>query len=287
MTVAGPTFDLVVAANRLPVERLGDAQGKNTWQRSPGGLVTALESVMRGRDAAWVGWAGEPGPAPEPFHVDGLHLRPVALSPTEMQEYYEGFSNETLWPIYHDVIVQATFHRNWWNTYRTINHRFALAVAEVAAPGATVWVHDYQLQLVPTMVRALRPDVRIGWFNHIPFPPVELFAQLPWRRALVEGLLGADFLGFQRTADAENFLRACRRLLGMATKGDTVTFTPPGDDPSRRTVRASAIPISVDFKGLEALARTPEVVARAAEIRASLGNPYIFIVWVYRVFYTK
>jgi len=288
VTVAGPTFDLVVAANRLPVERVVDASGGGTWQRSPGGLVTALESVMRGRKGAWVGWAGAPGPAPEPFSEDGMHLHPVGLSPVEIQEYYEGFSNETLWPIYHDVIVPATFHRMWWNTYRTVNQRFAKAVAEVAAPGATVWVHDYHLQLVPTMLRTIRPDVRIGWFNHIPFPPVELFAQLPWRRALVEGLLGADFLGFQRTADAENFLRVCRRLLGMATRGDTVTFTPPGNDPfSQRTVRASAIPISVDFRGLDELARTPEVVARAAEIRASLGDPKILMLGVDRLDYTK
>ena len=185
MTVAGPTFDLVVAANRLPVERVLDASGRSTWQRSPGGLVTALESVMTGRNAAWVGWAGVPGPAPEPFHQGDLYLHPVSLSSAEIAEYYEGFSNETLWPIYHDVIVPASFHRNWWNTYRTINHRFAQAIAQVAAPGATVWVHDYQLQLVPAMLRAIRPDLRIGWFNHIPFPPVELFAQLPWRRALV------------------------------------------------------------------------------------------------------
>src|SRR5664280_230258 len=287
MTVATPTFDLVIAANRLPLDRVVDASGENGWRRSPGGLVTAMESVMRGRDAAWVGWAGEPGPAPEPFLQDGLYLHPMSLSPTEVQEYYEGFSNDTLWPIYHDVIEPASFHRNWWNTYRTINHRFAIAVAQVAAPGATVWVHDYQLQLVPAMVRAIRPDVRIGWFNHIPFPPVEIFAQLPWRRPLVEGLLGADFLGFQRTADAENFLRVCGRLLGMATKGDTVTFTPGDDHCERRTVRASAIPISVDFKGLDALARTPEVVARAAEIRTSLGNPKILMLGVDRLDYTK
>jgi trehalose 6-phosphate synthase len=288
VTVAGPTFDLVVAANRLPFERVVEASGRGTWKRSPGGLVTALESATRGRDAAWIGWAGEPGPASEPFRDEGMYLRPVGLSPLETQEYYEGFSNETLWPIFHDVIVPATFHRNWWNTYRTVNNRFAMAIAEVAAPGATVWVHDYQLQLVPAMVRSIRPDVRIGWFNHIPFPPVELFSQLPWRRVLVEGLLGADFLGFQRIADAENFLRACRLLLGMATKGDTVTFTPPGDDPSaRRTVRASAIPISVDFRGLNELSRTPEVVARAKEIRASLGDPKILMLGVDRLDYTK
>ena len=287
MTVAGPTFDLVVAANGLPVERVLDADGESTWERSPGGLVSAMESVMVGRKAAWVGWSGDPGPAPEPFRENDLYLQPVGLTSAEILEYYEGFSNETLWPIHHDVIVPASFHRNWWNTYRTVNHRFAQAIAAVAAPGATVWVHDYQLQLVPAMLRAIRPDLRIGWFNHIPFPPVELFAQLPWRRALVEGLLGADFLGFQRTADAENFLRICRRLLGMSTKGDTVTFTPPGDDPARRTVRASAIPISVDFQGLSDLARTPAVIARAAEIRASLGNPEILLLGVDRLDYTK
>jgi trehalose 6-phosphate synthase len=279
-------FDLVVAANRLPVDRVG--HGGIGWRRSPGGLVTAMEPVMAGRDGVWVGWAGESGPAPEPFTENGLHLRPVSLSPVEMREYYEGFSNGTLWPIYHNVMIPASFHRGWWNTYRTVNHRFAQAIVEVAAPGATVWVHDYHLQLVPGMVRSIRPDVRIGWFNHIPFPPVELFSQLPWRRALVEGLLGADFLGFQRTADAENFLRCCRRLLGMVTKADTVTFTPPGDDPTtRRTVRAAAIPISVDFKGLDALSRTPEVKARAAEIRASLGNPRILMLGVDRLDYTK
>jgi trehalose 6-phosphate synthase len=288
VTLVGPTFDLVVAANRLPVERVLDSHGVGRWHRSPGGLVTALDSVMQGRDAAWVGWSGEAGPAPAPFRKDGLHLIPVGMSPLEIQEYYEGFSNETLWPIYHDVIVPATFHRAWWNTYRTVNHRFAQAIAEVAAPGARIWVHDYQLQLVPAMVRELRPDVRIGWFNHIPFPPVELFAQLPWRRSVVEGLLGADFLGFQRTADAQNFLRVCHLLLGMATKADTVTFTPPGDDLSAgRTVRAAAIPISVDFEELDALSRTPTVVARAAQIRASLGDPKILILGVDRLDYTK
>ena len=286
MSGAGPTFDLVVAANRLPVDFVADAHGEGTWQRSPGGLVSAMEGAMADRDAAWVGWGGEPGPAPEPFYQGRLFVHPVDLTAVEVEEYYEGFSNETLWPIYHDVIVPATFHRQWWNAYRTVNHRFAHAIAEVSAPGATVWVHDYHLQLVPAMLRAIRPDLRIGWFNHIPFPPVELFAQLPWRGALIEGLLGADFLGFQRTADAENFLRACRRLLGVSTRGHTVTFTSPGDA-APRTVRATAIPISVDFRGLSAMASTPAVLARAAEIRASLGDPEILMLGVDRLDYTK
>ena len=286
MTETVPTFDLVVAANRLPVDFVVNAQGGGAWQRSPGGLVSAMEGAMAERDAAWVGWSGEPGVAPEPFREGALFISPVPLSPVEVEEYYEGFSNDTLWPVYHDVIVQASFHRQWWNTYQVINRRFAQAVAEVAAEGATVWVHDYQLQLVPAMLRELRPDVRIGWFDHIPFPPVELFAQLPWRGALLEGLVGADFLGFQRVADAENFLRSCRRLLGLSTRGDIVAFTPRGGGPERR-VRASAIPISVDFRGLSALAATPEVLARAAEIRASLGSPEILMLGVDRLDYTK
>src|SRR6478672_13132308 len=281
------TYELVVVANRLPVDRVTDDDGTVRWQQSPGGLVTAMQSVMTGQDGAWVGWSGDPGEAPEPFDSGDMHLHAVGLTEQEIEDHYEGFSNETLWPLYHDVIVPPRFRRRWFDGYRTVNRRFAEVAASLAAPGATVWVHDYQLQLVPAMLRELRPDVRIGWFNHIPFPGVEIFAQLPWRRQVVEGLLGADFLGFQRTSDAENFLRVCRRLLGLTTRADTVTVGPTQDGGDGRQVRASAIPISVDFAGLEALARSPEVVARAAEIRRSLGNPRTLMLGVDRLDYTK
>jgi trehalose 6-phosphate synthase len=135
------------------------------------------------------------------------------------------------------------------------------------------------------MVRELRPDVKIGWFNHIPFPPVELFAQLPWRRAVVEGLLGADLLGFQRKADADNFLRVCRRLLGLPTRGNKVRVTDPAG--VQRIVRAMAFPISIDVTSLEELARTPEVQQRAKEIRAELSNPEHVMLGVDRLDYTK
>lgn len=279
------TYDLVIAANRLPVDRVVTADGSEEWHRSPGGLVTAMDSVMRGRDGAWVGWAGEPGEAPAPFAEAGMWLHPVPLSEDELQTYYEGFSNDTLWPIYHDVIVPAHFHREWWQAYERVNQRFAAAVCEVAAPGAKVWIHDYQLQLVPALVRKMRPDVRIGWFNHIPFPPVELFAQLPWRSQIIEGLLGADYLGFQRVADAQNFLRAARQLDGRATRGDTVTTHDP--DGTQRVVRASAVPISIDASGLEELARSEPVQERARQIRTSLGNPDIVMLGVDRLDYTK
>ena len=279
------TYDLVIAANRLPVDRVVGPDGSSEWHRSPGGLVTAMESVMRGREGAWVGWAGEAGEAPAPFAEAGMWLHPVPLSEDELQTYYEGFSNDTLWPIYHDVIVPAHFHREWWQDYQRVNERFAEAVCEVAAPGARVWIHDYQLQLVPALVRRLRQDLRIGWFNHIPFPPVELFAQLPWRSQIIEGLLGADYLGFQRSADAANFVRAARQLDGRSTRGETVTTTDP--DGRERVVRASSVPISIDYAGLEQLARSPEVLARAEQIRTSLGNPEIVMLGVDRLDYTK
>ncbi|QFG69516.1 alpha,alpha-trehalose-phosphate synthase (UDP-forming) [Ornithinimicrobium pratense] len=283
-------FDFVVAANRLPVDRHVHPDGSVEWRTSPGGLVTAMESVMQDREAAWVGWAGFAGEAPEPFDDGALRLCPVPLSTEEVADYYEGFSNDTLWPIYHDVIVPPTFHRSWWHAYRRVNERFAEAVAEVAAEGATVWVHDYQLQLVPALLRDRRPDLRIGWFNHIPFPPVELFSQLPWRAAILRGLLGADFLGFQRADDARNFMRACRSVLRATAKGDVVTWAGADDaqlGAAPRRVRAAAVPISIDAQGLRELAGSPEVQDRVTEIRASLGNPKVVLLGVDRLDYTK
>ncbi|GAA1165202.1 trehalose-6-phosphate synthase [Ornithinimicrobium humiphilum] len=283
-------YDFVIAANRLPVDRTVAPDGSTTWTTSPGGLVTAMESVMRDREAAWVGWAGFPGDAPEPFDDGPLRLVPVSLSADEVESYYEGFANGTLWPLYHDVIVPPTFHRSWWHVYRDVNQRFADAIAEVAAEGATVWVHDYQLQLVPAMLRDQRPDLRIGWFNHIPFPPVELFAQLPWRATILRGLLGADFLGFQRPDDARNFIRSCRAVLGATHKGDVVHWNGSDDGrlgASARTVRAASIPISIDAAGFRELADKPEVRARAKEIRESLGNPEVVLLGVDRLDYTK
>ncbi|OLT15644.1 trehalose-6-phosphate synthase [Serinicoccus sp. CUA-874] len=286
------TYDFVIAANRLPVDQHTAPDGSTEWRTAPGGLVTAMDSVMRGwdGDAAWVGWPGFPGEAPEPFDEGKLRLHPVPLSAQELSDYYEGFSNDTLWPLYHDVIVPPTFHRSWWTCYRAVNQRFADAVCEVAAEGATVWVHDYQLQLVPALVRDKRPDVRIGWFNHIPFPPVELFAQLPWRESILRGLLGADFLGFQRPDDARNFGRSCRTVLGATTRGEKIEWQGTDDDrlgAAPRTVRAAAVPISIDAAGFRELADSDVVQQRAEEIRESLGNPEVVLLGVDRLDYTK
>ena len=283
--MSGEGFDLVVVANRLPVDFTVADDGTLSWARSPGGLVTAMEPVMKGAGGAWVGWSGAPDLEHEPFDADGLWLVPVALSESEVELYYEGFSNDTLWPLYHDVIETPTYHRLWWDTYRKVNRRFAEKAAEQAAPGAIVWVHDYQLQLVPALLRELRPDLRIGFFNHIPFPALEIFAQLPWRSQVVHGLLGADLIGFQRASDAANFVRSVRRFTDLTTRGEVITVNEA--DGTRRHVRAAAFPISIDSEQFDQLARSPEVAARALEIREELGNPEVMLLGVDRLDYTK
>jgi len=271
----------VIVANRLPVDRVEFPDGSRGWRRSPGGLVSALDPVMRRNNGVWIGWSGDTEPDLAPFEDDGLSLVPVALSATEIVEFYEGMSNGTLWPIYHDVIAKPEFHREWWDSYVTVNRRFADKAVEIAEEGATVWVHDYQLQLVPQMLRELRPDLRIGFYLHIPFPPAELFAQLPWRRQILEGLLGADLVGFQMAGGAANFVRLVRQRVGHKTHRGLI-YLPDG-----RTVRAAAFPISIDAQGFEALAREESVSARSAEIRTALGSPTKVFLGIDRLDYTK
>ena len=305
-------YGLVIVASRLPVDRTENSDGEASWRPSPGGLVTALEPVMRSSGGVWIGWSGDAGPAPGPFTAGGLHLVGLGLSADQIRDYYEGFCNATLWPLYHDVIAPPRFHRRWWDAYLAVNRYFAEEADRQAGPGATVWVHDYQLQLVPQLLRERRGDVRIGYFTHIPFPGYEIFAQLPWRRRIVEGLLGADLLGFQRRSDAANFLRACRRAAGLVTKGATVRVlaSGPGEGGYRlripasrangaeraaqahlpagmREIRAAAFPISIDSAELGEIVQRAEVRARAKEIRQVLGQPNLVLLGVDRLDYTK
>jgi trehalose 6-phosphate synthase len=212
-------------------------------------------------------------------------MRAVPLSAEDYEQYYEGYTNSTLWPLYHDAVEAPAFHRRWWEAYQRVNRRFAEVTAHYAEPGAVVWVQDYHLQLVPAMLRALRPDVRIGFFLHIPFPPAELFMQLPKRSELVRGMLGADILGFQTAAGAENFARlACRLLDTPATEEPDGGYCIEIDD---RHVLSSAFPISIDVAEMEELGRRPDVIERAAKLRADLGEPNRVVLGVDRLDYTK
>lgn len=281
--------DFVVVANRLPIDQVRLPDGTTTWKRSPGGLVTALEPILRKQSGAWIGWPGVPDSDEEPIVQDDLKLYPVRLSAEDVALYYEGFSNATLWPLYHDVIVKPQYHRHWWDRYVEVNRRFAEATSRAAAPGATVWIQDYQLQLVPKMLRMLRPDLTIGFFLHIPFPPVELFMQMPWRTEIIEGLLGADLVGFHLAGGAQNFLILARRLLGANTSRATIGVRARFGEVQVgfRTVKVGAFPISIDSAELDRKARDKSIRQRARQIRAELGNPRKLLLGVDRLDYTK
>ena len=272
---SGERGDLVVVANRLPVHRTD-----NGWETSPGGLVSALMPMLQRRQGVWVGWPGSGAGDLATFIHDSLHNVPVPLSDNEVRDYYEGFSNSTLWPLYHDACQQPQFHRHWWRPYVEVNERFAEVAAREASPGASVLVQDYQLQLVPGMLRQIRPDLKIGFFLHIPFPPVELFAQLPWRQRILEGLLGADVVGFQTKAGAQNFIRLVNRYTPHRGVGQTIVV-------DGRQVEAREFPISIDYDNIDRLAADPATIRRAAEIRAELGDNRTIMLGVDRLDYTK
>lgn len=278
---------LVVVANRLPVRAVGSGR-KRTWQTSPGGLVSALAPVMRERPGAiWVGWSGATGGVEEPFEHDGIRLHPVPMSRAEIQQFYEGFSNGTLWPLYHDAIAQPEYHRIWWEDYETVNMRFAEEAAASAEAGATVWVHDYQLQLVPGMLRTLRPDLKIGFFLHIPFPAREMFLRLPWRTQLAEGLLGADVVGFQTTVAVHNFIHVLPRVTSASIEESNEGFEGSKVTMAGRQVKVIHCPIGIETQRFEQAMSSPEVIATAKKVRADLGDPQTVLLGVDRLDYTK
>ncbi len=269
----------VIVANRLPVARVRDREGVR-WERSPGGLVSALAPLIENKGGGWVGWLGVPGDAPEPFSEGGIELHPVPLSRAEVDLYYVGFSNATIWPLYHDAVRTPEFERSWWQPYVDVNQRFAEATARVAGEGRTVWVHDYQLQLVPGQLRELVPSARIGFFLHIPFPPVELMGQLPWRKEILEGLLGADLIGFQTALGAQNFARAAARYTDAKLSGGNLLFR-------GREVQIGAFPISIDTARYQAIAAREDVKRRTTELRRRFGDGRKILLGVDRLDYTK
>ncbi len=285
---AGPTNDaetatlldrpIVIAANRLPVMR--DENTESGWTPSPGGLVRALLPMLRASGGTWVGWTGNPDDNAEPFSVDGVDLHPVPISAEEVELYYEGFSNDGLWPLYHDALRESTYDSNQWDAYHNVNERFAVTLANIAPPNAIVWIHDYQLQLVPAMLRQQRPDLTIGFFLHIPFPPYELFSRLPWRNEIIEGLLGCDLVGFQRPMGAANFAACAQQLLGTDER-DGVIELPTHE------ARIGVFPISIDFAEVEEMAAGRATRKLTSQIRARLGDPEVILLGVDRLDYTK
>lgn len=270
----------LVVANRLPVRRQDD-ESPEEWSTSPGGLVAALAPVLeRLPESVWVGWTGSTDENVAPFAVDGIQMEPVPVSTDEFERYYEGFCNAAIWPLFHDSIIRSEYHRSWWDAYKTINQRFTEHACRRASAGAVVWVHDYQLQLVPAQLRAARSDLRIGFFLHIPFPPIELFLQLPWRRQILEGIVGADVVGFQTPQGAANFRALIERCEVGTIDGDDLIV-------GERRVQVRDFPIGVDAPRLIQIANDPATHDRADRLRERLGNPKKVLLGVDRLDYTK
>ena len=261
-------FPLVVVSNRLPVSFSIDESGAKVPTLSPGGLVAAVAPSLRGKNSAWVGWDGTDSGDTDGFVAEDITLFPVSLSASLVERHYEGFSNATLWPLFHDVGVEPEFDSSWWEAYREVNATCAARAAEVTDPGGIVWVHDYQMMLVPALLRKLRPDVTIGYFHHIPFCRPETLAVLPEHAELLEGIAAADIVGFQRDQDRDSFRQAARSS-GLGN------------------VRAETYPISLDFEAVSSAASDPVVRARATKLREEWGNPTTVFLGVDRIDYTK
>jgi trehalose 6-phosphate synthase/phosphatase len=252
---------LLIASNRLPVTVHAE-DGEVTVARSTGGLATGMKGPHERLGGLWLGWPGaveglDRAQAPEvDRRLADLSLAAVPLSSDEVARYYEGYANAVLWPLFHYAIARMPPEVRDFDVYEAVNARFADALAERWRPGDLVWVHDYQLMRVPQLLRERVPDARIGFFLHIPFPSSEIFRILPQRERLLEGLLGADLIGFHTSTFVRHFASAVLRLMGAPTEVDRVRW-------EGRDVRVGVFPMGVDAPRFAALAGSAEVQALA------------------------
>lgn len=276
---------LLIVSNRLPVT-VRHEHTQITVSPSAGGLATAMKGPHRNSDALWVGWPGELGRITDEQtklieqEFEKQRLVAVYLTSNQVKRFYEGFSNGVLWPLYHydTEKVQRDAWANW-NTFVEVNRLFAEKVAASAAPGDLVWVHDYQLSLMPAMLRRLRPDVTIGFFLHIPFPSSEVFRILPWRNEILEGMLGADLIGFHTFSYLRHFRQTVAGVLRLPTRGESIAI---GD----REARLGVFPIGIDAAYFTGLAEDPEIWKETARLISEAGGRRILL-GVDRLDYTK
>lgn len=286
---------LVVVSNRLAVVLDETEAG---WKISPGsgGLVTALSPVLKGRGGVWIGWLGASFKKPlesqeleellaQGSEETGYTLRPVDLTPEEIDKYYFGFSNEILWPLFHDLPSRCNFDPSYWEVYQRVNAKFARTILENTQEGRDfVWVHDYQLMLAAREIRRLGAKRRTGFFLHIPFPPLDGFLKLPWRFDVLEALLDYDLVGFQTMRDRRNFLDCARTIfpdVKVIGQGHVCRITRP-----EREVLTGAFPISIDFREFAGRAVTREAEEQAWIIHANLPDRQL-ILGIDRLDYTK
>lgn len=283
---------LVIASNRLPIVLKKDAQGATTVSPGTGGLVTALAPVLKNRGGTWFGWAGMADISEESLTPiieaanlqSGFSLEPIPLTTEEVLNYYQGFSNEVIWPLFHDLQTHCNFVPEYWQAYLRVNEKFATRIAAQTQPDDFIWVHDYQLMLLGQELKKKGVKNRIGFFLHIPFPPLDIFLKLPWRFQLMRALLEFDVIGFQTMRDKRNFIQCLRTLL------NDVRIQSAGNlhklQIGRRKVRVGCFPISIDFHEFESLAHAEEVEKQAWYIHEKMPDRKL-VLCVDRLDYTK
>ncbi|MCI1979460.1 MAG: trehalose-6-phosphate synthase, partial [Bifidobacteriaceae bacterium] len=223
---------LIIVSNRLPASLVTEDDGSYTLRQSVGGLATAIGPYHKAHhDSLWVGWSGiepEDRSEEELEKIRDVYKQnrcvPIFLSHEDVAGYYEGFANDTLWPLLHDFSHEAVFDPETWETYQSVNRQFMEALTPLVRKGDTIWIQDYHLMLLPGMLRKRFPNASIGWFLHVPFPSVEIFRTLPWNKEILEGVLGADLIGFHTVDYAINFEANLAALLDMKPEHGRVTL---------------------------------------------------------------
>ncbi|MCK5421869.1 MAG: trehalose-6-phosphate synthase [Deltaproteobacteria bacterium] len=284
-----PTGNIVIVSNRLPV-RITQTGKKPQLIPGSGGLVTAMAPVLRNRGGKWIGWDGDKSGKSHKklFKKEttgiGYSLIPISLTPQEVEQYYEGFSNATLWPLFHDFLDRSQFQPENWHTYCSVNRKFARTVAENSDEDDLIWVHDYHLLLVGKYLAELGVKRKTSLFIHIPFPPWDLFMRLPWGKEIIAGILSHDLVGFQTERDRWNFVRCLRRLFPCA-----IVSGPQRNqliEHDGKITRIGAFPISIDFEGFDQLASSKEVADEAWYIHERMPGRKL-VLGVDRLDYTK
>ncbi|MCL4164080.1 UNVERIFIED_CONTAM: hypothetical protein GTU68_005266, partial [Idotea baltica] len=270
----------IFVSNRLPVRI--DESGNP--ERTTGGLASALEAIETEGEKLWIGWSGQADEdIPDKPQLAGqlrqLQIEPVFLSQLEIDGFYEGYSNATLWPLLHGMTQRAQFSDESASLYRTVNEYFARAILKVAEEGDIVWIHDYHLFLLPALLRAERPDLRIGFFLHTPFPSSDILRTLPERKEILLGLLGADLIGFHTYNYLRHFRSSLLRVLGVETEHDSLYF-------KGRKHQLGVFPIGHNHKGFAEAMATEAFAEAQANLKEHLDDRKL-VLNVERLDYTK
>ncbi|MCP8304286.1 MAG: bifunctional alpha,alpha-trehalose-phosphate synthase (UDP-forming)/trehalose-phosphatase [archaeon] len=275
---------LLIVSNRLPIT-IVKRKGKLYFQPSTGGLATGLSSFYKSYQSLWIGW---PGTALKEIKGKEKDVKerllsescyPVFLSRRDIENYYHGFCNKTIWPLFHYFPQYTIYSESLWDAYKKVNKAFYNAIVKVAEPDDIIWVNDYHLMLLPKLIREKLPEATIGFFLHIPFPSFEIFRLLPWRREIIEGLLGSDLIGFHTYDYVWHFLDSVRRLLGYEHTLSQITA-------GNRIVKADAFPMGIDYKRFVNVVHEPEVQREINRVRKEIGERKI-ILSIDRLDYTK